>query len=133
MLAYFPLINTCISLGLAFCVASASLKELSKLRIGSIIVMAAVLPLSVIFVTNNLDSVCLCIAALAVFYTLTILVFSPMELGRFLLASTAGGNIGSSTGAGIGSSTGAGIDSSSGSTSREETVNWPINRDNDVD
>jgi hypothetical protein len=51
----------------------------------------------------------------AVFYTLTILVFSPMELGRFLLASTAGGNIGSSTG--------AGIDSSSGSTSREETVN----------
>ena len=138
ILAYFPFINTCISLALAFCVAAASLKELSYFRIGLIIAMGTVLPLLVLYITNNLDSVLMCIAALSHFYTLSTMVFSPIDLRSFSLASTYGGNIGSSTGAGtgsssgagigsstgagIGSSTGAGIDSSSGSMSIEETI-----------
>ena len=57
-------------------------------------------------------SVCLCIYALADFYTLFTMVFSPVELGSFSLALSAGENIGSSSGAGVGSSSGAGVGSS---------------------
>ncbi len=112
MLPYFPVINTFISLVLAFCVAALSHKELSFLRIGLILGTGMLLPLSVILISNNLDSVCLCIAALADSYSLYIMVFSPIELRSFSLASMPGG--GSSSGAGIGSSSDAGIGSSSG-------------------
>ena len=130
MLAYYPFINTFLSLVLAFCMASASLKELSKSRIVFIIAMGAVLPLLVFFVTNNLDRVCFCITALADLYTSITLIFYPIEWGNHLLASSSGGNTGSSTGAGIGSSTGAGsgsstgagVDSSSGNTSIQEAI-----------
>jgi len=114
ILALYPIINTCISLVLAYFVTSVTLKKLSKLRIAFIISMGAVFPLFVIIITNNLDSIYLCIAALADLYTLTTLFFYPIGSGSILLSSTSTGNIGSSAGAGIGSSAGAGIGSSAG-------------------
>ncbi len=114
MLAYYPIINTGISLLLAYCVTTASLKKLSRYRIGFIIAMGAVLPLLVFFVTNNLDSVWLSIEALVNLYTLYTVVSCPIEPGNFLFSTSSGGNTGSSGGAGIGSSSGAGIGSSSG-------------------
>ena len=129
MLAYYPLANTCISIGLAFFVTAVSLKKLSYYRIGLIIGTGTFLPLLVLFVSNNMDSICICIEGLAYLYTLSTMVFFPIELDSFSLASFAGKNIGSSGGAGVGSSSGAGIgsstaanvDSSSDSTSiREE-------------
>ena len=126
MLAYYPIINTLISLVLAFCVTTALLKELSFLRIGVIICTGTILPMLVFFFTNNFDSVCCCIEALAVSYTLTTLIFYPIESGSFLLAASSSDNIGSSADAGVGSSTGAGIDSSSHSTSEQEKLDEAI-------
>lgn len=91
--------------------AAFSLKKLSRVRIVVIIVMAFILPLAVIHITNNLDNVYFCIAALADLHTLMTKIFYPIESGSIIFATTRG-NIGSSTGAGIGSSTGAGIGSS---------------------
>ncbi len=120
MLAYYPLINTCISLGLAFFVAGVLKKNVSYFRMGFIIAMGMVLPLLVFLITNNLDSVWLSIEALANLYTFTTLAFYPIEPGNFLFSTSSGGNTGSSSGAGnstgpgIGSSSGAGVGSSSG-------------------
>lgn len=112
MLVYYPLANTCISIFFAYFVAGVLLKKLSYSRIVLIIGTGTFLPLLVLFLSNNMYSVCLCIYALADFYTLFTMVLSPIELGSFSLASSAGENIGSSSGAGVGSSSGAGIGSS---------------------
>ena len=112
MLAYYPIANTFISLGLAYFVTAVSLKKLSNFKIASIIIIGAVLPLSVLFITKNIDNLCLCIGALIHLYTLFTMLFSPIKLGSISFASAADQNIGSSSGAGIGSSSGAGVGSS---------------------
>ena len=115
MLVCYPVFNTCISLVLAYILTAFSLKKLSMPRIVFIIAMGAVFPLLIILITDNLDNVFFCIAALADFYTLMIKVFYPIESGcasSIIFATTRGGNIGSTTGAGVGSSTGAGVGSS---------------------
>ena len=112
MLVYYPIANAFISLVLAYFVTAVSLKKLSNFRIASIIIIGAVLPLSVLFITKNADDLCLCIGALIHLYALFTMHFSPIKLGSISFASAAGQNIGSSSGAGIGSSNGAGVGSS---------------------
>jgi len=125
MLAYYFIINTCITLGLAFFAAGVMKKNVSSFRIGLIIAMGMVLPLLVLFISNNLGSVRLSFAELADLYTLFILVFSPLEFGSIAMASSASGNLGSPSSAGIGSSSSAGIGSSSAGIP-EESINAAI-------
>ena len=113
MLVFYPFLNILISLGLAYFVAALSSKELSKGRIAFIIVMSGLLPLIVIIITNNLGSLYIW-AALIDLCIFINMIFSPIQPGNFVLASSASDNIGSSVGAGVGSSAGTGVGSSTG-------------------
>ena len=114
-LIFYPFINMFISLSLAYIVAALSQKKLSKGRIAFIIVMSGLLPLIVIIITNNLGSLYIYLwGALFDLYTLIDIIFSPIEAGNFVLASSASDNIGRAVGAGIGSSLGEGVGSSTG-------------------
>ena len=113
MVEYYPLVNTCISLFLAYCVAGVTLTKITKFKIATVIVVGAVLPLLVLFVTKNFDSVCFCIEALANLYTLTTLVYYSTDTSSIIFASTSNGNTGSSVEANVANSTGAGASSHS--------------------
>ena len=112
-LIFYPFISMLISLSLAYFVAALSQKKLSKGRIAFIIVMSGLLPLIVIIITNNFGGLYIW-GALFDLYTLIDIMYSPIEPGNFVLASSASDNIDRAVGAGIGSSLGEGVGSSTG-------------------